>query len=81
MKTPLLYAAVLGSTLSGCGIEQMVHDDDLKAARQKCIEYGFATGSNEFAQCMQRSVEGAEQQRDRDYYEMRRQDERQQKRK
>ena len=64
MKPYLLCAASLGIFLSGCGIDKMVRDDDMKLARQKCAEYGFASGSNEFSQCMQRSVESAEQQRD-----------------
>ena len=67
---------LLGVTLGGCGIDKMIHEDDLQASRVKCTDYGFKPGSVEFANCMQRSVEGAEQERDRSFHEQRRRGER-----
>ncbi len=62
-------AALVVITLSGCGVDKMIRDDDLQQSRSKCAEYGFRPGSVEFANCMQRPVGDAEQQRERSYFD------------
>lgn len=79
MKTLLLSALVV-VTLGGCGVDKMIRDDDLQESRSKCVEYGFRPGSVEFANCMQRSVEGTEQERERSYSESERRREAQEER-
>ena len=74
MKT-VLFCTLFVVTLSGCGVDKMIRDDDMQESRTKCVEYGFRPGSDEFANCMQRSVENTEQERERSYRDYQRREE------
>ncbi|MEO9103016.1 MAG: hypothetical protein ABI256_11120 [Rhodoferax sp.] len=71
VKTLLLSTLVV-FTLSGCGVDKMIRDDDMKENRSKCVDYGFRPGSDEFANCMERSMENTEQERERSYRDYKR---------
>ncbi|HOV17919.1 hypothetical protein [Ottowia sp.] len=50
-------------TLTGCGLQQSVHEDDLRRSRAQCSEYGFAPDSVPYAQCMQSAMQHIDAQR------------------
>ena len=72
MKPFFLLPALMVLLLSGCGIDEYVRKQDVETSRAKCVDYGFQPGTADFAQCVQRSVEGTEQERDRSFYEQER---------
>ncbi|MEZ5607047.1 MAG: hypothetical protein R3E52_07930 [Burkholderiaceae bacterium] len=57
-------AALTLLALTGCaGMEQSIHEDDLRRSRAQCAEYGFAPDSVAYSQCMQSAMQHIDQQR------------------
>ncbi len=68
MKPIAALTALTLLALSGCaGLEQSIHEDDMRRANAQCKEYGFSPDSVAFSQCMQTAVQNIEGQRAADF--------------